>query len=126
MSTLWHAVYSRDLKGTQEALDNDQESINVPHGVWQNTCVHYAARHGDVFILRLLMKIPELDINATNINGTTALHYAVENKHENTVKELLCSETIRCTKRDVSRLSLSYIISQIHSVYSIVVLLRLI
>lgn len=96
--TLWSAVYAHDARATQEALINTK-NVNEKHGIWQNTSLHYAARNGDLYILRLLLQEPSIDVNTLNINGTTALHLAIENNNEKIVQELV-NANARTDKRN--------------------------
>ena len=44
----------------------------------QKSGVHYAAMTGNVAIARLLVKLPNLDINHGDKEGNTALHLAAQ------------------------------------------------
>ncbi|MCG7981432.1 MAG: ankyrin repeat domain-containing protein [Candidatus Thiodiazotropha lotti] len=53
-----------------------------------DTCMHIAARRGDVRAMELLVKAG-LDVNSIGDIGCTPLHYAVSSRNQNAIKFLL-------------------------------------
>ncbi len=78
------------LRDTDE---NIRRSV-AAHGGWNNSnALHLASTSGCVEIVRYLLKSPaiEIDINATNVGGDTALILAAESGHLDVIKLLVAS-----------------------------------
>jgi len=64
------------------------EIINIAN-LEGETILMLAAKHGNVNIIMMLVRFPELLVNLKNIDGNTALHLAVINYHSSPIVPLL-------------------------------------
>ncbi|OQR97521.1 hypothetical protein ACHHYP_10742 [Achlya hypogyna] len=89
-NVVWDAVYAQDYPLVQSLLSQEIHAltINMPHGIWGNTCAHIAVLHNNRKMLSLLI-LHKVNLNAININGTTPLHLAVERRRLDMVKYLV-------------------------------------
>ncbi|EQC41540.1 hypothetical protein SDRG_01503 [Saprolegnia diclina VS20] len=87
---VWDAVYAQDYARAQALLTQSVNipSINRPHGIWGNTCAHVAVLHNNRKLVALLL-LHKVNLNGININGTTPLHFAVEQRRTDMVKYLV-------------------------------------
>ena len=53
------------------------------------TCLHYAARYGNIETVRYLVGLPEVDVNHADCHNHTALHKAVVKQHTEVVQVLI-------------------------------------
>ena len=76
---------SDTLNALDRRLELDQNSLDR-----YNECLWYAAKFGHVLVISQLLDEFQLDINARDSqNGFTALHYAAESGHIDTIKFLI-------------------------------------
>ena len=62
---------------------------------------HLAAERGHIDIVTLLLQNPSIDVNAQDINGQTALGWAVLNEHIEIVSTLLQNPDVRTDIADI-------------------------
>lgn len=66
---LYRAVQRRDLSKVQELLENSDVDVNVGDSEDCWTPLHVASFHGDLEIVKLLVKHPGIDLNAQSSCG---------------------------------------------------------
>jgi ankyrin repeat protein len=84
------AVVEGCLHAIELAIQNG-ESPNVPIDQFKNRMIHWAAKHGNIEIIKLLVKLrpDELEIDAISNSEFTALHCAAFYGHEDVVELLI-------------------------------------
>lgn len=75
--------------------------ININYRDRGNTVLHDAAARGYENIVKLLLQQPDININATNVDGATPLMVAAENGHESIVRLLLTMQNINIAANDI-------------------------
>ncbi|KAJ5067486.1 molting protein mlt-4 [Anaeramoeba ignava] len=66
---------------------NNISNVLIEHGA--KLVLHEAVKDGNIKIIELVLKIPFLNINAVDLTGKTALHYAVMNNNQAIVTLLI-------------------------------------
>ena len=84
---LWHLCRVGNLDKVRRALARG-EDVNSKDE-FDRTGLVLAVLHKRNSVVRLLLEQPTVDLNCTNQNGTTALHYAVDDDNVEGVRMLL-------------------------------------
>ncbi len=84
-----HDILDACLQVTESALLENINQIEID----ELPVLHWAAREGNLEMIRVLLKIMHLDINLKDKNGCTALHHAAFHDRVEVVRELLKSRT---------------------------------
>ena len=87
MSPLWRLCLSGKLAEVRAALARGQD-VNIKDK-GNRTGLMWAVRRKHNLIVRLLLEQPTVDLNRTDLNGETALHYAAVNGNVEAVQLLL-------------------------------------
>jgi len=87
---LMDAVHEGDagtFRMVYEKHGKSLESINFVIDGW--TCLHIAATEGCAALVKIILEIPGVDVNAKGKDGSTALVCAMKNKHKDCVALLM-------------------------------------
>lgn len=87
MSRAHDAARSGDSKLLEEALNEDEDAI-ASRDKLQRTPLHLASWAGHTSLVAMLIT-RGADVHAEAVDGFRAIHFAAQNGHESTVKELL-------------------------------------
>lgn len=96
---LFTAAESNNIYALQYCIDNgaNYEYCENPD---QQTPLHAAAGNGNTIIVKVLIDIPGIKLNARDNRGRTPLHLASENGHIDIVRMLLATPGIRPNIKD--------------------------
>ena len=92
-------AFENDLMGIFQVLVN-KDGINLKYGNHKKTMLINAAEQGDTNKVKLLINLKGIDLNATDVHGTTALMYACQNDHIKIVEILVNQKDINLNIRD--------------------------
>ncbi|KAI9483194.1 MAG: ankyrin repeat-containing domain protein [Benjaminiella poitrasii] len=81
----------RSVEAVQDLMSSVHLDINLKTGPNKTTALHEASLVGFKEGLDLLLEHPEIDVNAINGQGQSALHCAIQNNHMECVKVLLAA-----------------------------------
>ncbi len=102
---IWLYKYFYEGLATDDCFFADYifvEEPEEPRGCRPKHTLIFEVKHGyPINVLQLLEDDPSIDINAQDIGGMTALHYAVMNEYEEVVITLLAHPSIDINAQDV-------------------------
>ena len=96
-----HAEVARILKANRSA------DVNASKLVDGKTALIVAAQNGQLGVVRELLSRHDVDVNAVDQRGMTALHHAVTADDEDVVKEILKHDESDVNKRQLTRQGLT-------------------
>lgn len=92
----YEAALFNELSELKELLIEDHRLLNLP-SYWGETALMAACKNGHLKIISELLSHADIEINAADQEGNTALHYAVKAQQAGAVK-LLLSKKANCLK----------------------------
>ena len=93
---IWLYKYFYEGLVTNDCFFPDYVFVEEPRGCRPKHTLIFEIKHGyPINVLQLLKDDPSIDINAQDVSGMTALHYAAMHEHEEVVKALLARMEIK-------------------------------
>ena len=93
------AAFFGVVKAVRLLLSSDSPNLNDSYN---RTPLSYAAMTGHEAVVKLLLDVGEVNVNAKDINGYTPLSYASNNGHEAVVKLLLDVGEVNVNAKDIN------------------------
>ena len=82
-----------DIEGVQAAIDNGAD-VNEEIFFWGTTGLMWALNNSHNHVVKLLVQHPQIDINKVDLNGGSALHWAVGNDNHEGLAALLAQQNL--------------------------------
>lgn len=100
MTALGWASYYGHVGAAKRLLSHPDIIVNSAANQAKNTPLHHASWRGHEYVVALLLARNDVDVNARNWNGLTALSKACRCGHEGTVKRLLAHPEVKINVKD--------------------------